>query len=183
MSMESPDRTRVRSTGRHAPSTTWKWYSNSISTPTHRLSTNCRAENANYEAWINEDDRSDFIWDFKMGLRGLQGSSRLRGMDHSGRPFQMIIDHGETVNYQKSSWKNFEKPSTNHRARWATMSRVDDDEETYGVAYSIPSCRRQLNQVGFSYQKPRPSIVTAAPADGEKFEKVRKEAFGSWTPQ
>lgn len=35
----------------------------------------------------------------------------------------MIIDQGDTENCQKSSWKNFEKPSTNHRVWWVTMSR------------------------------------------------------------
>ncbi|PSP66520.1 hypothetical protein BRC85_09695 [Halobacteriales archaeon QS_1_69_70] len=55
--------------------------------------------------------------------------------------------------------------------------------QLYGIAYSIPSCRRLLKEAGLSYQKPRPSIATAEPADGEEFEKVRKEVTGRWTPQ
>ncbi|MFC7197819.1 IS630 family transposase [Halosimplex aquaticum] len=42
-------------------------------------------------------------------------------------------------------------------------------EETYGVEYSYPSCRRLLKEAGLSYQKPRRSAAEADEDDQEEF--------------
>ncbi len=42
-------------------------------------------------------------------------------------------------------------------------------EETYGVEYSIPSCRRLLKEAGLSYQIPRRSAAEADEDDQEEF--------------
>lgn len=42
-------------------------------------------------------------------------------------------------------------------------------EETYGVEYLIPSCRRLLKEAGLSYQKPRRSAAEADEAEQEEF--------------
>lgn len=55
--------------------------------------------------------------------------------------------------------------------------------ETYGVAYSIPSCRRLLKEAGLSYQKPRPANAKAEPEDRDKFDETLKKTAGKWTPQ
>ncbi|WP_265108824.1 IS630 family transposase [Halosolutus halophilus] len=44
-------------------------------------------------------------------------------------------------------------------------------DETYDVEYSIPSCRRLLNEAGLSYQKPR---RTAAESDADEQEAFRE---------
>jgi len=50
---------------------------------------------------------------------------------------------------------------------WTPALAQDYLEETYGVEFSIPSCRRLLKEAGLSYQKPRRK---AAEADEDKQE-------------
>jgi len=51
-------------------------------------------------------------------------------------------------------------------------------EETYGVEYSIPSCRRLLKEAGLSYQKPRRSAAEADEDEKETFREDLKKAAG-----
>ncbi|WEL28110.1 Transposase (plasmid) [Haloferax volcanii] len=55
-------------------------------------------------------------------------------------------------------------------------------EETYGVEYSIPSCRRLLKEAGLSYQKPRRSAAEADEDEQEAFHDELKKSGGRWTP-
>jgi len=55
-------------------------------------------------------------------------------------------------------------------------------EETYGVQYSIPSCRRLLKEAGLSYQKPRRSAAEADDDEQEAFHDELKKSGGKWTP-
>jgi transposase len=55
-------------------------------------------------------------------------------------------------------------------------------EETYGVEYSIPSCRRLLKEAGLSYQKPRRSAAEADEDEQEAFQEEIKKSGGRWTP-
>ncbi len=55
-------------------------------------------------------------------------------------------------------------------------------EETYGVKYSIPSCRRLLKEAGLSYQKPRRSAAEADEGEQEAFHEELKKSGGRWTP-
>lgn len=54
--------------------------------------------------------------------------------------------------------------------------------KTYGVEYSIPSCRRLLKEAGLSYQKPRPANAKADPKDRNEFDETLKKSAGKWTP-
>ena len=56
-------------------------------------------------------------------------------------------------------------------------------EETYGVEYSIPSCRRLLKEAGLSYQKPRRKAAEADEDEQEAFHDELKKSGGRWTPQ
>jgi transposase len=56
-------------------------------------------------------------------------------------------------------------------------------EETYGVEYSIPSCRRLLKQSGLSYQKPRRKAAEADETEQEAFHDEFKKSGGRWTPR
>jgi len=51
-------------------------------------------------------------------------------------------------------------------------------DETYGVEYSTPSCRRLLKEAGLSYQKPRRSAAEADADDREEFRDERKKGAG-----
>jgi transposase len=65
---------------------------------------------------------------------------------------------------------------------WTPALAQEYLEETYGVEYSLPSCRRLLKEAGLSYQKPR---RTAAEADEDEQENVYdelKKSGGRWTP-
>jgi transposase len=51
-------------------------------------------------------------------------------------------------------------------------------EESYGVEYSIPSCRRLLKEAGLSYQKPRRKAAEADEAEQEAFHDEFKQSSG-----
>ena len=55
--------------------------------------------------------------------------------------------------------------------------------ETYGVDYSIASCRRLLKEAGLSYQKPRRSAAESDEDDQDEFYDEIKKSGGKWTPQ
>ncbi len=55
-------------------------------------------------------------------------------------------------------------------------------DETYGVEYSLPSCRRLLKEAGLSYQKPRRSDAEADEDEQEEFHDELKKSSGRWTP-
>jgi transposase len=56
-------------------------------------------------------------------------------------------------------------------------------EDTYGVEYSYPSCRRLLKEAGLSYQKPRRTAAEADESDQEKFHDELKKSERRWTPK
>jgi len=56
-------------------------------------------------------------------------------------------------------------------------------EETYGVEYSIPSCRRLLKEAGLTYQKPHRSAAEADENEQEEFHDELKKSGGRWMPQ
>lgn len=51
-------------------------------------------------------------------------------------------------------------------------------EETYGVEYSYPSCRRLLNEAGLSHQKPRRTAAEAEESNQEAFYDELKKTSG-----
>ena len=66
---------------------------------------------------------------------------------------------------------------------WTPALAQDYLEETYGVEYSIPSCRRLLKEAGLSYQKPRRKAAEADEDEQEAFHDELKKSGGRWTPQ
>jgi len=66
---------------------------------------------------------------------------------------------------------------------WTPALAQDYLEETYGVEYSIPSCRRLLKEAGLSYQKPRRSAAESDEDEQETFYDELKKSGGRWTPQ
>jgi len=61
---------------------------------------------------------------------------------------------------------------------WTPALAQEHLEETYGVEYSIPSCRRLLKEAGLSYQKPRRSAAEADEDEQEAFHDELKKAAG-----
>jgi transposase len=59
---------------------------------------------------------------------------------------------------------------------WTPALAQDFLEETYGVEYSIPSCRRLLKEAGLSYQKPRRKAAEADENEQEAFHDELKKA-------
>jgi len=55
-------------------------------------------------------------------------------------------------------------------------------DESYDVEYSIPSCRRLLQEAGLSYQKPRRKAAEADETEQEEFYDELKKSGGRWTP-
>ena len=66
---------------------------------------------------------------------------------------------------------------------WTPALAQEYLEETYGVEYSIPSCRRLLKEAGLSYQKPRRSAAEADEDEQEEFRNELKKSGGRWMPQ
>ncbi len=66
---------------------------------------------------------------------------------------------------------------------WTPALAQEYLEDTYGVGYSIPSCRRLLKEAGLSYQKPRRSAAESDEDDQEEFYDEIKKSGGKWTPQ
>ena len=66
---------------------------------------------------------------------------------------------------------------------WTPALVQDFLEETYGVEYSYPSCRRLLKEAGLSYQKPRRTAAESEESDQEKFHDEIKKSERRWTPQ
>ncbi len=56
-------------------------------------------------------------------------------------------------------------------------------DERYDVEYSVPSCRRLLNEAGLSYQKPRRPAAESNADEQESFRDELKKSGGKWTPQ
>jgi len=56
-------------------------------------------------------------------------------------------------------------------------------EDSYGVEYSYPSCRRLLKEPGLKYQKPRRTAAEAEGSDEDEFHDELKESEWRWMPQ
>jgi transposase len=59
---------------------------------------------------------------------------------------------------------------------WTPALAQEYLKETYGVEYSLPSCRRLLKEAGLSYQKPRRSAAEADEDDQEAFRDELKKS-------
>jgi len=66
---------------------------------------------------------------------------------------------------------------------WTPALVQDFLEDTYGVDYSYPSCRRLLKEAGLTYQKPRRTAAEADEDDRDEFHDELKKSGGRWTPQ
>jgi len=56
-------------------------------------------------------------------------------------------------------------------------------EDTYGVEYSYPSCRRLLKEAGLKYQKTRHTAAESETSDRDTFHDEVKKSERRWTPQ
>ncbi|SDY64482.1 IS630 family transposase [Halopenitus persicus] len=54
-------------------------------------------------------------------------------------------------------------------------------EDTYGVQYSYPSCRRLLKEAGLTYQKPRRTAAEADEDEQEEFHNELTKSEQRWT--
>jgi len=64
---------------------------------------------------------------------------------------------------------------------WTPALAQEFLEDTYGVEYSIPSCRRLLKEAGLTYQKPRRTAAESDEDEQEEFHDEFKKSGGSWT--
>ncbi|GAB7010242.1 hypothetical protein JCM31271_21850 [Halorubrum trueperi] len=66
---------------------------------------------------------------------------------------------------------------------WTPVLAQEVLEDTYGVEYSYPSCRRLLKEAGLSYQRPRRTAAETDESDREEFHVEIKKSERRWTPQ
>ncbi len=75
-------------------------------------------------------------------------------------------------------------PRDTFRGRAWTPALVQEFlDETYGVEYSHPSCRRLLKEAGLSYQKQRRSAAEADEDEQEEFHNELNKSERKWAPQ
>jgi transposase len=91
------------------------------------------------------------------------------------------LSDSEQQNFQETVHEPPEKAGIDAPA-WTPALAQDYLEETYGVTYSIPSCRRLLKEAGLSYQKPRRKAAEADEDEQEEFHDTLKKSGGRWTP-
>jgi len=65
---------------------------------------------------------------------------------------------------------------------WTPALVQDFLEETYGIEYSLPSCRRLLKEAGLCYQKPRQKATEDNEDEQAAFPDELKKRSGRWTP-
>jgi len=89
-------------------------------------------------------------------------------------------------NQQQEFEQTVHKPPTEvgiDAPAWTPALAQQHLAETYGVEYSLPSCRRLLKEAGLSYQKPRRRAAEAEETDQDEFHEELKKSGGKWTPQ
>jgi len=91
-----------------------------------------------------------------------------------------LSDSGQE-NFQETVHEPPEKAGIDAPA-WTPALVQEYLEETYGVDYSIPSCRRLLKEAGLSYQKPRRRAAESDEDEQEAFHDELKKSGGRWTP-
>jgi transposase len=65
---------------------------------------------------------------------------------------------------------------------WTPSLVQEHLEKTYGVEYSIPSCRRLLKEAGLSYQESRDEASEAKEYEQQESRDEPKNSGGIWTP-
>jgi len=90
------------------------------------------------------------------------------------------LSASEQKNFQETVHEPPEKAGIDAPA-WTPALVQEYLEETYGVEYSIPSCRRLLKEAGLSYQKPRRKAAEADEDEQEEFHDTLKKSGGRWT--
>ncbi|WP_144906696.1 IS630 family transposase [Halobellus captivus] len=80
----------------------------------------------------------------------------------------------EQKNFQETVHEPPEKAGIDAPA-WTPALVQEYLEETYGVEYSIPSCRRLLKEAGLSYQKPRRKAAESDEDEQEAFHDELKK--------
>jgi len=91
------------------------------------------------------------------------------------------LSDSEQQNFQETVHELPEQAGIDAQA-WTPALAQDYLEETYGVTYSIPSCRRLLKEAGLSYQKPRRKAAEANEDEQEEFHDTLKKSGGRWAP-
>ena len=119
--------------------------------------------------------------------------SWLKRLDTDESPEQAVTDAKRTGRNRKlsdSEQQQFE--NTVHEPpedvgidapAWTPALVQEYLQETYGVDYSIPSCRRLLKEAGLRYQKPRRSAAEASEDEQGESQNDLKSSGGRWTPQ
>ena len=130
-------------------------------------------------AWHNTGRRTIYSW-----LKRLDTDESLEravtDAHRSGRKAEL------TAEQQKQLEETLLQPPTEagvDAPAWTPALAQEYLKETYGVEYSLPSCRRLLKEAGLSYQKPRRSAAEADEDEQEAFYDELKKSGGRWTPQ
>jgi len=101
----------------------------------------------------------------------------------------MLTDLGENESFQKKEQEEFEE--TVHEPpeevgvdapAWTPALVQQYLDETYGVEYSIPSCRRLLKEAGLSFQNHAVQPLNLMLTSKKRCVRTSKSG-GKWTPQ
>ena len=92
------------------------------------------------------------------------------------------LSEKEQQEFEKLVYESPEKVGIDAPA-WTPALVQQYIDETYGVEYSIPSCRRLLKEAGLSFQKSRRKAAESEAEEQETFREELKKSGGRWTPQ
>ncbi|GAA0249672.1 hypothetical protein GCM10009000_077400 [Halobacterium noricense] len=126
--------------------------------------------------WYGIQRRTIYSWLKRLEQEPLEQAVR---DDHrSGRPRKLSDDQ------QTQFEETLQNPPTKtgyDAPAWtpALVQRYLD--ETFGVDYSRPSCRRLMKEAGLSFQKPRRTAAESDPEDRDEFHDELKKSGGRWT--
>lgn len=129
--------------------------------------------------WYGVERRTIYSW-----LKRLDTDESLEeavsDAQRSGRPRK--LSESEQDEFERSLHKSPTEIGYDAKA-WEPTLVQRHLEETYGVEYSIPSCRRLLKEAGLRYRKPRSEAMKTDVDDQEGSSSEHEKRSGGWVPK
>jgi transposase len=152
------------------------------SKPTQRLTAAIAYKNGVTQTelaeWYGVQRRTIYSWLKRLETEPLEQAVQ---DDHrSGRPRKL------TEEQQQQLEQTLQQPPTEagiDAPAWTPALLDGFLEETFGVEYSIPSCRRLMKEAGLRYQKPSRTAAEAEPEARGEFHDALTKSDGGWTPR
>ncbi len=128
--------------------------------------------------WYDVERRTIYSWLKRLDAEALEET--VEDAHRSGRPRKLAEAEREAFEetvHEPPTEVGYDAPT------WTPKLVRTYLTETYGVEYSIPSCRRLLKEAGLRYQKPHRTATGTDPDDRDAFRETVTKSEGRWIPQ